>query len=392
MKMYRTIRYRLHPGTQAKVRKLHALAGACRYVWNHFVGVLRDEYEAYGKCDPHWYSLLPRFTNLRRADPWLQDYSSAIVRYALKPIEVTYKQFWKGEGGLPKFHGKHTHAPSIPFSDNMFKMQGEYLHIARIGQLKLTGHNPYPDGVAKSGTIKYEAGRWYAYIVYEAEVTKRPESVKPVGIDRNIRNIALSDGTLHYMPQMDRLEARKRRYQRMMARRQCGNRKQGIKPSNRYLKAKQLHARTQQKIVHERANWCHQVSREIADKYNVAYMEDLNTKGMVQSDTKELNRKILMSGWGKLEQCLSYKSNVVKVAPHYTSQMCAQCGHVDKQNRKTQADFECTACGHRDNADVNAALNILAFGNGASGRGGGGVTRPVKRQTGIGPASADFDT
>ena len=38
MKVYRTIRYRLYAGTQAKARKLAGTAGACRYVWNHFVG------------------------------------------------------------------------------------------------------------------------------------------------------------------------------------------------------------------------------------------------------------------------------------------------------------------------------------------------------------------
>ena len=52
------------------------------------------------------------------------------------------------------------------------------------------------------------------------------------------------------------------------------------------------------------------------------------------------------------------------------------------------------ACGHADNADVNAALNILASGIGAAGRGGGDNdlcrSRPVKRQriAGVGvPAS-----
>ncbi len=394
MKVHRTIRYRLHPNTRAKARRLHELVGACRFVWNHFVGVLRDEYVAYGKCDPRWYSLNTRFTSLRKQLPWLQDYSANIVRLSLKPIEAAYKQFWKGEGGLPKFHGKHTHAPSIPLGAGLFRIQGDWLHVQRIGQLKLSGNNPYSDGIAKSGTIKYECGKWYAYIVYEVHVTKQPEKINSVGLDRNVGQITCSDGIIHYTPDVSLLEARKRRYQRMMARRQRGSRKQGIKPSNRYLKAKRLHARAQQKIVQARTDWCHQVSREIANEYNVVYMEDLDTKGMTASakGTQEdpgkhvkqkagLNHFILNSGWGKLEQCLSYKSNVEKVAPHYTSQTCHACGHTDKHNRKTRAYHECVACGYRDHADVNAAMNILAFGNGASGRGGGSISWPVKRQT-----------
>ncbi|MCY4420369.1 MAG: transposase [Gammaproteobacteria bacterium] len=394
MKAYRTIRYRLHPQTQAKTRKLHELAGACRYVWNHFVGVLRDEYTAYGRADSRWYSLLPRFTHLRKQVPWLQGYSSGLLRLSLKPIETTYRQFYKGEGGLPKFHGRYSHVPFIPLDSQRFKLQGNWLHVQKIGQLKLTGNNPYTDGIAKSGTIKYEAGRWYAYIVYEVQVTALPASIKPVGMDRNVGQMTRSDGVVHHTPEMGRLEARKRRYQRMMARRHKGSRKQGIKPSNRYLKAKHLCACTHQKIVQARTNWCHQTSREIADKYNLVYMEDLNTKSMTVSAKGTtgnpgkhvkrkagLNKAILSSGWHKLEHCLSYKSNVVKVAPHYTSQACHECGHTDKQNRKSQSKFECVECGHRANADMNAALNILAFGNGAAGRGGRRSSGPVKRQT-----------
>jgi putative transposase len=36
---------------------------------------------------------------------------------------------------------------------------------------------------------------------------------------------------------------------------------------------------------------------------------------------------------------------------------------VAKENRKTQAQFECIECGYSENADLNAARNILAAGH-----------------------------
>jgi transposase len=35
---------------------------------------------------------------------------------------------------------------------------------------------------------------------------------------------------------------------------------------------------------------------------------------------------------------------------------------VSAENRKSQAKFECISCGHAENADTNAAKNILALG------------------------------
>ena len=279
-------------------------------------------------------------------------------------------------------------------ASGLFKLTGNSLHIQKIGQVTLTGDNPYSNSKPLSGTIKYECGHWYAYIVYELKVSDQPKAIKAVGIDRNLRQVTLSDGGVYRLEEDVKLTARKRRYQRMMARRQSGSRKQGIKPSNRYLKAKMLHARTQQKIMRQRTDWCHHVSKDIAGKYNLVYLEDLNTQGMTASakgttDTpgknvkakSGLNRSILKSGWGKLEQCLSYKSNVIKVPAPTTSQRCHECGHTEKDNRKTQAGFTCLACGYSVNADYNAALNILAFGSGAAARGGGAeVRRPVKRE------------
>ena len=386
------------------------------------VGKLRDEYEAWGVCNFYYMStktvptqgLGRTFTVLRKYSyKWLQGYSAYIVKSSLQPIETTYKAFFKDQGtrsGLnrkpPQFHGKYTSAPSFPINYMSAKVAGSSLYVQKIGWMKLVGSNPYPDGEFKSGRVKYECGSWYAYLTYEVQAeASLPHSIREVGIDRNIaegRLAVLSDGTKHSGPDLERKVARRKRYQRKMARQ--------VKGSNRRKVTKMRLQKAFQAERSARLNWAHHVSKDIASQYDVACVEELNIRGMTKSakGTKEkpgknvsakaaLNRKILASAWGTLELCLNYKMEVRKVPPAYTSQTCHQCGHVDKDNRK-QSDFKCTACGHTDDADVNAALNILAFGNGAAGRGGGDTggaprySRSGKRQKMSKESLADFAT
>ena len=81
-----------------------------------------------------------------------------------------------------------------------------------------------------------------------------------------------------------------------------------------------------------------------------------------------LNKSILDQGWSMLVNMLVYKQQwrgglLVKVDPKYTSQTCSSCGHIAKENRPTQAKFECVSCGYVANADINASRNILAVGH-----------------------------
>lgn len=54
-----------------------------------------------------------------------------------------------------------------------------------------------------------------------------------------------------------------------------------------------------------------------------------------------------------------YDITVSLVHSCYTSQQCSNCGHIDKDNRKSQEDFECVECSFIENADLNASMNIL---------------------------------
>ncbi len=386
MKTHRITRYCLYPATYEKHQQLHGTAGACRHVWNHFVAKLKDEYEYCGESRFSFFTIGKQFTTLRKhCDKWLQGYSAYIVKSSLQPIEIAYKGFFKGNNGLPKFHGKYTHSPSFPINYQSAKLSGCHLYIQKVGWMKFAGGDRYQGEKFVSGQVKYECGHWYAYICYEVELADKLHMLKEVGLDRNVGQIALSDGTLYHLPDLKRKEARRRRYQRMVARR--------VKGSNRRKLAKYRLQKAYQAERFARANWCHQTSKLIADKYDIVYMEGLNTaemtksaKGTIDSPGKHvkaksgLNREILKSGWYKLEQCLSYKAQVEKVPAHYTSQTCNKCSAIDKASRKTQSIFKCRYCGHEDNADINAALNIMAVGSTATGCGDCNIGWSVKCQ------------
>ncbi len=200
----------------------------------------------------------------------------------------------------------------------------------------------------------------------------------------NVSQVMTSEGEIIRLPTLTKLEARKRRYQRMMARRKPG--------SNRRAKARHLAHKTARKIANVRADWQHQVAHDLSTQAGTVVVEDLNTKGMSAkggSRKRGLGGEILATGWRGLRDKLSYKVvRLVTVPAAYTSQRCHQCGHIAadpressilSMNRPTQARFACVSCGHEANADMNAALNILAK-NGFSGSGIGATGRGSERQ------------
>jgi putative transposase len=80
-----------------------------------------------------------------------------------------------------------------------------------------------------------------------------------------------------------------------------------------------------------------------------------------------LNRSILNSGWGKIRSYTQYKGLrknklTITIPAHYSSQECSRCGFTHKDNRPSQAEFICQACGFMCNADFNASFVIKKRG------------------------------
>ena len=83
-----------------------------------------------------------------------------------------------------------------------------------------------------------------------------------------------------------------------------------------------------------------------------------------QCAKRALNRKLRLSALSQFGEFLHYKARlsggqIIEVNARNTSRRCSSCGHVAQENRESQAVFLCTKCGFSDNADHNAAVNIL---------------------------------
>ena len=399
---FRAVTYRLHPGTRAKHRRLVRIAGACRYVWNHFLACNRRDYAAFklrkamfdmglvfGKPSPppvSFQSMCVRFTALRRETPWLQRLPYVPVRYVLKYQAEAWKRAFAG-GGFPRFKARRGD-DSFTLPQNVRVRDGA-LSVPKVGRVRLSrrGGNPYAEYPPVKATVKRVNGKWYCVVVYRISAVARPDNGLALGVDMNCRQVAASTGDLLRMPDMARLQARKRRYQRMVARRRKG--------SNRRNRARHRLARTQRRIATIRHRWHHETSRVLAGTAGLLAVEDLKTKAMTRSakgsaenpgrnvrQKAGLNREILNTGWAQLRQMLEYKAaHVEAVPPMYTSQTCRHCGTADPESRRSQSEFECVHCGHTGNADVNAALNIMASATGAAGRRGAlALATPTNRQ------------
>ena len=154
-----------------------------------------------------------------------------------------------------------------------------------------------------------------------------------------------------------------------------------LKGSKNWLKQKNKISKKHIQIADARKDYLHKCSSKISKNHAIIILEDLKTGNMTRSakGTAEkpgnrvkaksgLNRAILDQGWFEFSRQLEYKQHfsggkLVLVDPKYTSQKCPECGHISKENRKCQSLFSCTKCQYKNNADLTAALNVLAAGH-----------------------------
>jgi putative transposase len=148
-------------------------------------------------------------------------------------------------------------------------------------------------------------------------------------------------------------EARLQRLQRRLSRKKKGSK-------NRLAARKQV-ARAHLKVQRQREDFARKEANALVTSHDLIAYEDLKIANMVRNH--HLSTSMSDAGWGQFLTWVNYYAALhaipaIKVAPHYTSQNCSECGTLVKKSLSVRTHI-CPNCGLIMDRDHNAAKNIL---------------------------------
>lgn len=373
MILYRANVYRLAP-TEDQNICMARWAGACRFVYNLAIEQRRDWHRPGRYFSYHQQAA--ELTLLRAEVDWLRAVPVHALQCALRAAENSFERFFSGNARYPRMHKKGAKEsftlpdPAYLGFKRLNKNRGA-IRLPKIGWVKFVGFRPLP-GSLRSVTVSRRAGHWYVSVKWRMEVLDPAANAQSsVGIDRGVSLFAaLSDGTkFQPISSIKAIGKRISNEQRKLSRKK--------KFSSNWKKQSAKVNRLYRHEANIRKDFLHKISIDVAKNHGVVKIENLRVRNLTASargtcespgrnirQKSALNRSILAQGWSMFAAMLKYKLEergglLIEVDPAYTSQTCSCCGTIDKASRKDQATFECGHCGHAENADVNAAKNIL---------------------------------
>jgi putative transposase len=376
MQRLQAYQFELMPHGQQQ-RNMRRFVGACRFVFNKSLAWQKEQY-ASDQTIRFSYTVLANLLPLWKQDPnlaWLKESPSQALQQTLKDLERAYQNFFSQRADFPRFK-KKGQSDSYRYPQGCkLDQRNSRIFLPKLGWMRYRNSRDVL-GEVKNVTVTHSCAKWFVSIQTEREVEPSlPPATTAIGIDVGVVRFAtMSDGS-HIEPINSFKKHRERlaRYQRRMSRK--------VKFSNNWKKVKTKIQRIHRTIAQARKDYLHKITTTISQNHALVCIEDLQVRNMSKSSKGNreehgkmvkqksgLNRAILDQGWGEFRRQLGYKMTwqggiLLAVPPHNTSRTCPCCSHVSKDNRKTQAKFECVECGYENHADLVGAINILERGH-----------------------------
>ncbi|KGQ32519.1 transposase [Gallibacterium genomosp. 2] len=356
-----------------QIRRIKQFCGCSRFVFNRALAWQNEQYEQDNSFKFSYTKIANLLPQWKKELVWLKECHSQVLQQSLKDLENAFKNFFQQRSDFPKFKKKGV-KESFRFPQGCkLEQQNSRIWLPKIGWVRYRNSREVI-GEIKNVTVSQKCGRFFVSIQTEFEYQIPIHNGGEIGIDMGVARFAtLSNG--EFFEPLNAFKTYKGKLAKLQKRL-----KNKVKFSQNWQKLKAKIAKLHHKIANCRKDFLHKISTQISKNHAMIYIEDLqvanmskSAKGTAETPGKNvaaksgLNRSILDQSWFEFRRQLSYKTQwqggfLVAVPAQNTSRTCPCCGHVAKENRQTQANFECVECGYTENADVVGALNVLGRG------------------------------
>lgn len=378
-------RVRLYP-TPEQAALFEQNFGACRWLYNYMLALHTSSYETTGKA-PSCNAMMSMLPELKKTHEWLRIVDSTSLQQVIRRnLASAFKRFFAKIEAYPVFKCKGKSRDSFLVTMSI-ETNGDMLRIGKHGWVRCRGLRAETRcSRIISVSVFREAGNYYASVftdhVHSTDIIYPTYEAcgidigvaKPITLARDATAVVMGCRT---QAKLKRIEKRRKKYQRKLARQQRGTKAKPESKSRKHTKQKIAKMHQCSRFILE--DFQHKKSTQIVREHRAVILEDLRIQNMTRSASgtieapgrnvkskSGLNREMLRMAPSRFAHMLEYKCRrygrgFARVNPAYTSQTCHVCGTLDKNNRKSQAIYSCD-CGYTGNADVNAARNILRIG------------------------------
>jgi len=316
-----TYKFRLYPKPEHEEKLLEILE-LCRQTYNYFLALWNEKVKIPSKLELQ--AQLPR---LKREKPELNRVYSKVLQMVLYQLYSNLKALsqLKKNGkrvGRLRFKGKGWYKTFI-YNQSGFKLiktgkRLDLLHLSKIGNIPIRVHREVEGKIKQIIIKKHNSGKWFACVCVEKEIeVAKRETKRVIGIDVGLKHFLTdSEGRQIENPRFyERTLERIRVLHRNLLRKKKG--------SKNREKARIKLAKAYERLVNQRNDFLHKLSRFYVNNYDVICVEDLKIQNIVRNHS--LAQKILDASWGNFLQLLEFKAAsagalVVKVNPRGTSE------------------------------------------------------------------------